>query len=189
MNKYELRTEKKKNAIIQAALEIINNKGFVKASIKEIAALANVSQVSIYNYFGSKDMLAVECAKYVIQINMKKARDLLQTDMNFVEKILYVLSFCSNQINLSLTEYFSASSLSDEKLKNLLERGIKDLQREIYLEYIEAGKKEKVIDPSIPSSLILEYIDSVNTIKIESEDRNKKLEIIHHLFLYGIIGK
>ncbi|EGP8440429.1 TetR/AcrR family transcriptional regulator, partial [Listeria monocytogenes] len=50
MNNYEKRTLKKKTAIIQAALSLFGEQGFSDVSIKDIAALADVSQVSIYNY-------------------------------------------------------------------------------------------------------------------------------------------
>lgn len=189
MNKYEIRTEQKKSAIIHAALELINKKGFANASIKEIAALANVSQVSIYNYFGSKDALAIECAKLVVNDNFQKARDLLHTEVDFKEKLLSALSICSSQINHSMSEYFSVSTLADKNFISLLTDGINDLKREVYLEYIEAGKKENVIDPSIPTSTILKFVDSFNTIEIDAHDYNTEVEAIHHLFLYGVLGK
>ena len=55
MNQYQKTTEKKKQAIIQAALRLFKEKGFKETSIKSIAEAAEVSPVSIYNYFGSKD--------------------------------------------------------------------------------------------------------------------------------------
>lgn len=53
MNKYGMTTEKKKE-VANAALTLFKEKGFAETSIKEFAALAHVSQVPIYNYFGSK---------------------------------------------------------------------------------------------------------------------------------------
>ena len=47
---------KKKQAIIQAALQLFKEKGFKETSIKSIAEVAEVSPVSIYNYFGSKEI-------------------------------------------------------------------------------------------------------------------------------------
>lgn len=51
MNNYEKRTLSKKTAIIEAAQILFGKQGFTAVSIKDIAALADVSQVSIYNYF------------------------------------------------------------------------------------------------------------------------------------------
>ena len=58
MNQYQKTTEKKKQAIIQAALQLFKEKGFKETSIKSIA---EVAAVSIYNYFGGKDNLVALC--------------------------------------------------------------------------------------------------------------------------------
>jgi len=68
MNKYELRTNNKKSAIMEATLTLINEKGFTASSIQQIASLAKVSPVSIYNYYGSKEKLVLECIKLIILI-------------------------------------------------------------------------------------------------------------------------
>lgn len=45
-------------SILQTAIELFSVWGIKAVSIAEIAQKANVSQVSIYNFFGSKDNLA-----------------------------------------------------------------------------------------------------------------------------------
>ena len=55
MNQYQKTTEKKKQAIIQSALSLFKEKGFKETSIQSIAKVAEVSPVSIYNYFDKKD--------------------------------------------------------------------------------------------------------------------------------------
>ncbi|HDR7518217.1 TetR/AcrR family transcriptional regulator [Bacillus mobilis] len=191
MNKYEIRTQKKKTAIINASLELFSNRGFIAVSIKDIAALANVSQVSIYNYFGNKEALVTECVSIVMKDTLQMAQDLLSIEMNFKEKLLKALSLCSNQINHSLYEYFSQSALEDPSLQNLLLENINTIKKAIYRDYIELGKKENVIDHSISTSTILELIEAINTIgiNIQSADIETKQKELHKLFLYGIIGK
>ncbi|MDR0433692.1 MAG: TetR/AcrR family transcriptional regulator, partial [Gracilibacteraceae bacterium] len=60
MNGYEKRTDVKKKAILAAARELFAARGLRDVHVNEIAKLANVSQVSIYNYFGDKNSLARE---------------------------------------------------------------------------------------------------------------------------------
>ncbi|MFA7139378.1 MAG: TetR/AcrR family transcriptional regulator, partial [Bacteroidales bacterium] len=60
MNGYEKRTKLKKNSIISAAWKLFSERGITDVGINEIATLAKVSQVSIYNYFGNKNNLAKE---------------------------------------------------------------------------------------------------------------------------------
>ena len=189
MNKYEIRTNQKKNSIIQSALKLFSEKGFTDTSMKEIAALANVSQVSIYNYFASKDGLVVECAKIIMKDTFQNMKELLTKDMNYKDKLTNALSECSNQISLSLTDYFSHVALSDSALFNLLTESINEMKKEIYFDFIELGKREKAIDPSIPSDIIIKVIDSLNKIELNKEAPEEDMNGIYHLFLYGIIGK
>ena len=187
-NKYEARTNKKKMAIIIAAKELFHEKGFANSSVKEIAAIAHVSQVSIYNYFGSKDSLGIECAKSIVHDAMDKAYALLATDMPYIEKLNTALSLCTDDVNASLNAYLSTSGIVDKNFMELLSKGIYELQNELYLHYIEDGKKEGYIDNSIPTSLILKFISSINTIDISPENYHEEVKALHQLFLHGILN-
>ena len=192
MNKYEINTEKKKREIISAALSLFAEKGFTKVSIKEIAKLAHVSQVSIYNYFGSKKALITECANIVMDDTLRKARDILIKEMGFAEKIESALLLCTENINLSVSEYFSTEALNDPALVNLLVKNLNESKKNIYLEYVELGKQENAIDSTIPTELFLRFMDAINsmgsTLELD-DDISATVKHIHHLFLYGIIGK
>jgi AcrR family transcriptional regulator len=60
MNGFEKRRLKKKNSILITALELFKQYGYRKVTVAEIADKASVSQVSIYNYFKSKENLKQE---------------------------------------------------------------------------------------------------------------------------------
>ncbi len=189
MNKYEIRTQNKKNAIIHAALELFNKNGFINTSIKEIAAIAKVSQVSIYNYFGSKDMLVFECAKIIMNDTFHRLKGLLVTELSFREKLFTALALCSEQVNQSLSKYLTQTALSDESLMMLLADHINQIKSEIYKDYIELGKKEGDIDSSIPTSSILKFMDCLNKTQIDALHFEEEQHALHQLFLFGIIGK
>ena len=192
MNKYELTTEKKKKSIINAALTLFKDKGFTSVSIKEIAALAHVSQVSIYNYFGSKEALIAECANIVMSDTLQQAADILRQNMDFEEKIKLALLLCTENINLSISKYFTQEALNDPTLIDLLTKSINESKNTIFREYIELGKQEKVIATTISTETFLYFIEALNIMgsKIEfDDDTSEKIKHIHHLFLYGIIGK
>jgi len=186
-NKYETRTNKKKAAIISAAKELFQEKGFANSSIKEIAAIAHVSQVSIYNYFGSKDALVIECAKAIIQDIIDKASALLATDLPYLDKLNTALSLCTADINASLTTYLTESALADKSFTKLLSDGISELLNDLYLHFIEAGKSEGYIDPALPTPLILKYISAVNTIDLPPESYHEEINALHQMFLHGIL--
>jgi len=189
LNKYEIRTNKKKTAIISVAKELFQKKGFTNSSIKEIAALAHVSQVSIYNYFGSKDALVIECVKSLVHDTIDQAYALLATDMPYLDKLNAALSLCTTDIHVSLSSYLSASAIADENFMQLISDGVYELQKELYLQYIEAGKREGAIDPSLPTSVILKFISAINTIPVSPENDQEELKALHQLFLHGVLTK
>ena len=55
-----VRTEAKRAAIVSAAQAAFQEAGFERASMAEIAARAETSKVTLYNYFPSKEALFVE---------------------------------------------------------------------------------------------------------------------------------
>ena len=92
MNKFEVRTQQKKDAIVQAALKLFKEKGFVHVSIKDIAEESGVSSVSLYNYFGSKEGVVKECANVLMQNTIRMATELLNQDIEFKDKLSRVLA-------------------------------------------------------------------------------------------------
>lgn len=189
MNKYEIRTNKKKNAIVESALELFKEKGFTSTSIKEIAEKAQVSQVSIYNYFGSKEALVIECARVMMKDILEQAMAILDEELSYKEKVTKVLALCKGEVNAKLNAYLSESALKDKNFIELLSDGIEALQIQLYEAFIEEGKKENVINQEIPTEIILKFISSFNDIEITAVDYQKEIDYLHHLYLYGLFGK
>ncbi|ENR6338998.1 TetR/AcrR family transcriptional regulator [Listeria monocytogenes] len=191
MNNYEKRTLKKKTAIIQAALSLFGKQGFSDVSIKDIAALADVSQVSIYNYFGSKEALVGECARIIMQDTITLAEEILASEGTFTQKLERALKLCNAEINLSLSQFISQEASKDAQFITLLVNNINALKNEIYMKYIAIGKQEKIIDSRLSDQSIQLFIKAINGLGFtvpEEELEEKQAEIVQ-LFLYGLIGK
>lgn len=188
MNKYEIRTANKKAAIMEATMILINEKGFTSTCIHQIALKAKVSPVSIYNYYGSKENLVLECVKNIILENYDSARKILQSDLPYEKKLEKALSLCSSEINVKISEYFSTTTLSEKNFIKILSEGCRDIQRSLYLDFIEVGKKEKAIDASIPTETILKFIDCFSNIQISTTDLKNEMPNLHKLLLHGILG-
>lgn len=190
MNNYEKRTLKKKEDIINSSLTLFGKHGFSNVSIKDIASLAKVSQVSIYNYFGNKESLIVECAKVIMEDTIKLAEEILVSDEPFIQKLNRALLLCNTEINVSINKYLSKRASDDGQFLILLTKSINILKKEIYMKYISYGKKENIIDNKISDEVIQLYIDVINSLgmTIPEEELEKKQSEIVHLFLYGLIG-
>lgn len=76
----------KKEQIIQGALELFALKGFYSTTIPDIANSLKMSVGNMYNYFKSKDILAMEIIKYISHYLGKKLRDINEEDISTKEK-------------------------------------------------------------------------------------------------------
>lgn len=192
MNNFEIRTNKKKSAIISVAKKLFKDKGFVAVSIKEIASKANVSQVSIYNYFGSKDALVGECINSLMNEILDKAREILNCNMDFEKKLEKALSLCSNSLSYSFSEYFSKEALKDSALCKLITESIIKEKLKLFREFIDVGKKEGAVDKSLSTETILRFIEIISIAHNDFDPSNVSddyIEEIQKILLHGILIK
>ena len=192
MNQYQKTTEKKKQAIIQAALRLFKDKGFKETSIKSIAEAAEVSPVSIYNYFGSKDNLITLCVNDLFEEITQQAEDILKSNLAFNTKLDQALDLCQEKMSQQISYYFQDKTLRDPAFSSLLTKAITAKKRDIYRTYINLGKEEGLIARDLSTELILNVMDALNSVGNQlahSDNLETDVKQIHQIFLYGILGK
>ena len=192
MNQYQKTTEKKKQAIIQAALRLFKEKGFKETSIKSIAGVAEVSPVSIYNYFGSKDNLVALCVNDLFEEITQQAEDILKCNLAFNTKLDHAFALCQEKMSQQISDYFQDKMVEDSVFSTLLTKAITAKKRDIYRTYINLGKAEGLIAEDLSTELILNVMDALNGMGNQlaySDNLETEVEQIHQIFLYGILGK
>ena len=192
MNQYQKTTEKKKQAIVQAALRLFKDNGFKETSIKSIAEAAEVSPVSIYNYFGSKDNLVALCVNDLFEEITQQAEDILNSNLDFKTKLDHAFALCQEKMSQQISDYFQDKMVEDSVFSTLLTRAITAKKRDIYRAYIELGKEEGAIAEDLSTELILNVMDALNGMGnqlVHSDNLETEVEQIHQIFLYGIFGK
>ena len=192
MNQYQKTTEKKKQAIIQAALQLFKEKGFKETSIKSIAEVAEVSPVSIYNYFKSKDNLVALCVNDLFEEITQQAEDILKSNLAFNTKLDQALDLCQEKMSQQISYYFQDKTLRDPAFSSLLTKAITAKKRDIYRTYINLGKEEGLIARDLSTELILNVMDALNSVGNQlahSDNLETDVKQIHQIFLYGILGK
>ena len=192
MNQYQKTTEKKKQAIIQAALQLFKEKGFKETSIKSIAEVAEVSPVSIYNYFGGKDNLVALCVNDLFEEITQQAEDILKSNLAFNTKLDQALDLCQEKMSQQISDYFQDKMVEDSVFSTLLTKAITAKKRDIYRSYIHLGKAEGLIAEDLSTELILNVMDALNGMGNQlshSDNLETEVEQIHQIFLYGILGK
>ena len=192
MNQYQKTTEKKKQAVIQAALRLFKDKGFKETSIKSIAEAAEVSPVSIYNYFGSKDNLVALCVNDLFEEITQQAEDILKSNLAFNTKLDQALDLCQEKMSQQISDYFQDKMVEDSVFSTLLTKAITAKKGDIYRAYIHLGKAEGLIAEDLSTELILNVMDALNGMGNQlahSDNLETEVEQIHQIFLYGILGK
>ncbi|MFD1851715.1 TetR/AcrR family transcriptional regulator [Oceanobacillus bengalensis] len=191
MDGFERRREQKKQDILKAALALFIDYGMQKVSVAEIAKKANVSQVTIYNYFESKDNLVQIVLKYYVDKIWEEQRKLLDSDLPFVDKIKQFI-FEKNDLANEMSESFFLDFMKDYStgrsyVEDLYEK--EALPRLIKL--FNNGKEQGYIDSGISNEAILMYLHMFQEY-IRKEDVGRMMlpytEEISKLFFYGIVG-
>lgn len=192
MNGYEKRTQRKKAAILQAARELFFEHGVTNTGIADIAAKAQVSQVTIYNYFQSKDNLLREVMQAYMTQAIASAEELLQLDIPFAEKVELFFQMGAKE-QASLSQNFTNSIAWDDPAMQELYRELAASKAVPFLcKFIEMGKEAGAIDRSIPLESIMAYISAFMPILTRPDFLKSSKEYkegINKLFYYGLLGK
>ncbi|MFE8697396.1 TetR/AcrR family transcriptional regulator [Cytobacillus sp. FJAT-53684] len=192
MDGFEKRREQKKKDILTAALALFIEYGIQKVSIAEIAKKANVSQVTIYNYFESKDNLAKCVFKFYVDQVWDEQKKFLESDLPFNEKItklMFEKGAIINQISEKFLQDFMKDYASGQSYVE--ELYINDALP-LFIEFFNKGRAQGYIDSSISNEAILLYLKMFQE-SMQRDDFGKMTlpmaEELTKLFFYGIAGK
>lgn len=191
MDGYQRRTEKKKENIRNAAFELFSMYGIEKVSIAEIAKQANVSPVTIYNYFGSKEDLFSEVLSNYMNKELDNYQELLHSNLSFPEKIEKMV-FEKKEAAKSFTTEF-LKSYTDPAIKEFLEDFTNNKAIPLLMELIEQGRNEGYVNKNISTEAIIIYIhifgEALQKPELLSNSNMDVLLDLTNLFFYGLQGQ
>ncbi|MGA8943815.1 MAG: TetR/AcrR family transcriptional regulator [Thermoactinomyces sp.] len=188
MNGFQLRREKKMEDILEAAFELFSANGIKNVSITEIAEKANVSRVSIYNFFGSKEKLVRQSCFYFMDKIMKDLQLLVKSDLSFQEKFEKMFSISIESANDISEDFYQSQFLKDPIVLEFLEEYKNNKSIPLLMDLIDQGKKEGYIDSELSSEAILLYINSINGVLQSNISKKARLDL-GKLFSYGLFGE
>jgi AcrR family transcriptional regulator len=85
--------EKRYQSIINAALSLIQEKGYAATSIEEIAAKAEVGVGTVYNYFHTKADIVIEMYRRDITSNLNKGEEVIASQIDdYKQKVVDMLA-------------------------------------------------------------------------------------------------
>ncbi|NYB75172.1 TetR/AcrR family transcriptional regulator [Sedimentibacter hydroxybenzoicus DSM 7310] len=188
MNGFEIRREKKMEDIIKAAGELFSIKGFKSVSIAEIAKKSNVSQVSIYNFFGNKENLAKQVLFNLMDSTMKELEVIVSHDISYRNKIEKLFAISLKSADSIDENLYRSEFIKDQAVQNFLEEYKKTKTEPLLMNLIEQGSNEGYLDSSISTESILLYIDSINSVLQTNISKKTRVDL-GKLFYYGLLGE
>ena len=75
VSKREVQRQAKRDAVLQAAAQLFNERGFHATSLDDIAARLNVSKPTLYYYVKNKDQILIECVRQGLQMTIDGIED------------------------------------------------------------------------------------------------------------------
>ncbi|RKQ34641.1 TetR/AcrR family transcriptional regulator [Oceanobacillus halophilus] len=191
MDGFEKRREQKKRDILEAALALFMEYGIQKVSITEIAKKANVSQVTIYNYFESKDNLVRLVFKFYVDQIWDEQKHLLVNDLPFnekIKKIIFEKGIAANQISERFFQDFMKDYASGQ---SYVEEVYEKEALPLFIKLFNEGREQGYIDSEVSDEAILFYLKMFQEY-LQREDVATMTfpiaEDLTKLFFYGIAG-
>ncbi|MHA6531369.1 TetR/AcrR family transcriptional regulator [Paenibacillus sp. BAC0078] len=196
MNGFEKRTARIKDKIMKTTIELLKTWEVKRLRIADIAKAAGVSQVTIYNYFGSKEALISESFKDFIEDSIREFEEEMKQKKSLKERIAYFI-FKDKETYSSLSPALVKEiMIDDQAMYQYIQQQYDDRLAPLMVQMVEEGKKRGEISPKVSMEAVLlmiqmyikssgEILDSV----AKHEDKDGFLEELFHIFFYGLCGR
>lgn len=193
----EIELDKTEQKIVDATIFLLDKEGMNGTTTKKIAKKAEVSEVTVFRKFKSKDNLLKIAKIYYSDYFLEKISDIFtnyeDTDLelllkntwwklvNFLDNNLDIIKIALDELMSSPEEEKMFSKFSDEVLKNLTN---------IFQEQIDKGKIRKINPSAAALTVFSVIVEGIIFWKFESkvsnDDINKYLDDFLDIFINGI---
>ena len=193
----EIELDKTEQKIVDATIFLLDKEGMNGTTTKKIAKKAEVSEVTVFRKFKSKDNLLKIAKIYYSDYFLEKISDIFtnyeDTDLesllkntwwklvNFLDNNLDIIKIALDELMSNLVEEKIFSKFSDEVLKNLTN---------IFQEQIDKGKIRKINPSAAALTVFSVIVEGIIFWKFESkvsnDDTNKYLDDFLDIFIKGI---
>ena len=193
----EIELDKTEQKIVDATIFLLDKERMNGTTTKKIAKKAEVSEVTVFRKFKSKDNLLKIAKIYYSDYFLEKISDIFtnyeDTDLesllkntwwklvNFLDNNLDIIKIALDELMSSPEEEKMFSKFSDEVLKNLTN---------IFQEQIDKGKIRKINPSAAALTVFSVIVEGIIFWKFESkvsnDDINKYLDDFLDIFINGI---
>lgn len=190
MNGFTKRTQIKMENIEETTLSLLRL-DFNEIKIADIAKKAKVSQVSIYNYYGSKEKLIEAAVERLVNQQIQRLENIIAADLPFKEKLNQFFSL-KRQIAGNFNIYIAAK---DKKLGELLATHYNKTVP-LFIKFIQIGKQTGNIRDCVKDEVLIFYLKMIGQSLLHLHENEilangpeNLSEGILDLLLYGILNE
>jgi AcrR family transcriptional regulator len=196
MDGFQRRKEQKKENIRRAAIELYKMYGFGKVNIGDIARKANVSHVTIYNHFGSKEGIVRDVMKTVISDLVTNSREIIEGEKSFLEKLELIILNKAEMAGQYQGELMKMVVRDYPEMQQFVESLWRQEIDSIINILIEEGKKLGYIRSELSSQAIRYYFEIIRTGAFSNTKMLDEIKVdaklardLNYLFLFGLVEK
>ncbi|WP_027409159.1 TetR/AcrR family transcriptional regulator [Anoxybacteroides tepidamans] len=192
MNGYQRRAEQKKQDIKKATLQLLYDIDPKQLKISDIAKKANVSQVTIYNHFQSKEQLIREVLIDYMVEQIEQYERFFRTDCSFQEKVEYMIFEKKKVLQQIRVDLFQQLMKEDEQLRDSVELLSQTRIIPLFIEMVKEAQRKGEIDPTLSIDTLLLYVKIWRDIgqQLHPSIYNERMtEELIRLFFYGVKGE
>ncbi len=191
--------EDTRKRILEAALKLFSQKGYLGATTKEIAKASEISEVTLFRHFQTKENLFISVLEHYSFLPKIKeiSKDLLKMPIDEALKVLAkaFLKTLKNRrdlIRIMLVELPRYPEIVKDSYQKTFEKIIQEVAQ--FFEKLQREEKiKKTISPNLLAraflGLFFSYFHAVEIKGLNFKDQSEEeiIESYVHIFLFGVL--
>ena len=185
--------------IVEAFFEVVAEKGFLEATMREVAEAAGCSQAMLHHYFENKEAMVLGVMEHMVTTYTAEIRDEIAKRDSAVDRMRFLFSWFLNpqrfdiQFSRAWMEFWVLSKTNPAIAKAITQcySGVKNIIAGIIRDGIKSKEFRKV-DPDVTANMILGSLEGgtvlhvvdKQTLPVETSSRERA-----DLFLYFLKRK
>ncbi len=194
MNGYQRRSELKKQSILKAALELFQQYGMNKVTVRDIADRAGVSHVTVYKHFQDKNDIMRQVIKTRSLLILEELRQVMESNITLEEKLSKLIFQRARIAAQSKTNQLFKIISSDPELKKFFLSVWQKENSKMEIKLLEEGIENGYAHPEVAKETMQLYLDIIRDGLLSDEDRlinlqydEKTVHELHHIVLHGLL--
>lgn len=186
--KRDLKKERNRKLIVDAAYKLMTKKGIQKTSIKEVSELSGISFVTMYKYFKNKEELADAVALLFFKENAQELQKIAEDDTTDFLTKFQEFSLKPKQIQQNLDSKISDEFLQKVNKSKTVQAYATKWNQQFWQSMIKAGRADGVINSDVADDVIGLFAGMFTQYVSTHVDDPKLMPQFEKLFMYGIAG-